>query len=90
MNNIITRLQNARPIGIDDKTLLHDAITEIQHLQKQIEQAPQNEAKIWKETARLLITNLIHGSQTKPHQEANDLTIETYLQFAYNKTKNKK
>lgn len=90
MNDIIKRLQKARPIGLEDKTLLHDAIVEIQRLQKQIAEAPQNDAKIWKETARLVITNLIHGTKTKPHQEGNDQTIETYLQFAYNKAKNKK
>lgn len=87
MNDIIKRLQKARPIGIDDKTLLHDAITEIHHLRKQIEETPQNDAKIWKEAARLVITNLIHGVKTKPHQEGTDQTIETYLQFAYNTIK---
>lgn len=89
MSDIVKRLQNARPLGIDDKTLLHDAITEIHKLRKQIAETPQNDAKIWKETARLVITNLIQGVKTKPHQEGTDQTIETYLQAAYNTIKTK-
>lgn len=86
-SDIVTRLQKARPIGIDDKTLLRDAIEEIKRLRREIAESPQNDARLWKDTAHLLITNLIHGASTRPTMTPTDEVIETYLQAAYSTVK---
>lgn len=85
--DIVTRLNNARPVGLDDKTLLYDAAEEIKRLRREMAESPQNDARIWKDTAHLLITNLIHGASTKPTMAPTDDVIETYLQAAYSTVK---
>lgn len=86
-SDIVARLEAARPIGLDDKALLHDAAEEIRRLRHEMADAPQNDARLWKDTAHLLITNLIRGATTKPTMTSSDEVIETYLQAAYSTVK---
>lgn len=86
-SDIIKRLENARPIGIDDKTLLWDAASEIKRLRSELANSPQNDARLWKQTAHLLITNLVSGAKTRSTVVATEDVIETYLQAAYSTVK---